>query len=175
MNGMTVLMTLCAVSAIFSITAGVMIVVMFRNMSVSFADIANKYQDMRRILIDIRDGTKHFYTERRKSIRQRLNFKTLIVPSEKPGFIKTLDISYEGALLETPYRIDPGKVIEIKLYLPLFAQPISVKARVMWSAMDLPLEDGTVLYKTGVSFIGMDDISRKELMETIDILSEGTQ
>jgi hypothetical protein len=143
----------------------------FRKISLLADDSRKKYDNLEKLSLDIRDGEKSFYKEKRKSLRIKNEITAKIVNNKVfDGLFKLRDISYEGALLRIDKPMEVGDVIELNIYLHLFPQPIDVKARVV-RVLKLKTEGKSEVYDIGMKFIWMSRIDEEKLRETIDTLS----
>ena len=135
------------------------------------SDNLAKYDNLETLLLDIRDGTRYFYREKRKSFRVATDiiakFANKVSGDE---FIKIGDISYEGALLKTTQQVKPGDILELNIYLPLFSQPIYVKAKVMRMHPTKETKGGATIFEVGVEYEDMFGPDREKLIETVNIL-----
>jgi len=122
-------------------------------------------------LVDIRDGTKNFYKEKRKSPRVRGDITAIIEKKKTKNLIKVIDVSYEGALLRTHNPFKVGQTIELGMRLPLYAQPIDVKAKVVriaeaaYGSGEKPSD-----FDMGVEYLAINRFDKERLNETIDTL-----
>jgi len=71
--------------------------------------------------------------DRRRSPRGKTGIKVRVLHRNIKKLITMRDVSFHGALLETPYAFQPGEVIDLKLHLPIALNAIDVKARVVRS------------------------------------------
>lgn len=135
------------------------------------SDAFSKYDNLETLLLDIRDGTRYFYREKRKTFRVATDiiarFANKISGDE---FIKIGDISYEGALLKTTHEVKVGDILELNIYLPLFSQPIYVKANVMRVKLTKETKGGSAIFEVGVEYADMFGPDREKLIETVNIL-----
>jgi Tfp pilus assembly protein PilZ len=83
--------------------------------------------------------------------------------------MKILNIGYGGALLRTSHNLKTGDAIKMKAYLPLFAQPIDIGARVV-RVNRFNAEASPAMVDAGVEFKKMDSMDEQKLSETIDVL-----
>jgi hypothetical protein len=119
------------------------------------------------LLLDLRDGTRKFYHEKRKTIRVKKDLTAQLIGKEVREFIKTVDVSFDGAQLSSSYRFELGDTIDLNLYLPIYAQPIGVKVRVV-RVTAAAVEDGKQMYNVGVKYLEMPEDNRKKLIEAIE-------
>lgn len=139
----------------------------------SFArDFSSKYNDLKRLLFDLRDGTKTFYEERRTSQRIKEGISIRIGGEYAKNRVEAVDISENGA----SFRLDRGlslkEIVELTIQVPLFVEPLYIKARVVRSK---PVKDNGALFDTGVEFLTMSDPDRQRLLETMNILNSAKQ
>jgi len=162
---------------LFVYLAGIFLVIMtifsffYKKTIVGMRDISGKLGDLEKLLLDIRDGTKMFYREKRHFMRVQHNISAKIDKEDCPDFIQIIDISYGGALLKTKHILTKGEVFGLILYLPLYPQPISVKAQVrrVFSA-DIHAEGEEIETRFGVEFIQVDKFDKEKLEETVNVL-----
>jgi len=136
--------------------------------------ILSKYRDMEKLLFDIRDGTRSFYTEKRRARRVKTDISAKLIEKGAKENIKILNLSHTGALLKTTKKLQLDRVIALNIYLPLFPQPIDVKAKVV-RIINPETVSGNAVSKTpfinaGIEFINMSKIDRERLIETINLL-----
>lgn len=132
-------------------------------------DIKNRYDNLERLLLDLRDGTKTFYREKRKFARlkeDRISAKI----ADKGDLVKIINISQEGALLRPMRYFRPGELMDLNIYLPLFPQPIDVRARVVRVSAN-PQSQPTA-FDVGVEYLNMSRLDKKRLVETMSALSQ---
>lgn len=133
--------------------------------------VLEKNKNVEKLLLDIRDGTKNFYKEKRKSerIKTKGQISAKITNKDMDKLINVLDISYEGALLSAQKEhFRQEEVLNLEMYLPLFPQPIDVRGKVV------RIEDATGKkiknFNAGITYLTMPHQDRKKLAETIDAL-----
>jgi len=135
--------------------------------------------NIEKLLLDIRDGTKRFYKEKRKFPRARVKsgITVEIAGSNVNKYNKALDISRGGALLRTRARFKLGERINMSIYLPLFPQPVNIEARITRVAAALGTHSLFPLFNVGVEFLNIIRMDNEKLVETVDTLlkSEGTR
>ena len=135
------------------------------------SDLALKYNNVERLLMDVRDGTKNFYTEKRRSVRIRTDMLAKFGDKVTgDDFVKIDEISYEGARLRTTQALKAGQIIKLNIYLPLFPRPIFVKARIVRIRPTAETKGTSVIYEAGVECTEIADGDREQLIETIDML-----
>lgn len=157
-----------AVFAVFFGLGAVLALVTYKNMLVFKSEITGKYKGLENLLLDLRDGTKKFYTEKRKYARVSRDITAKLLGREGcDGFVRVLDISYGGALLNTKNSFKEGEVLSLLIYLPLFPQPIKVEAKVKRSSPS-GVRDNE--FNIGVEFSVMEALDREKLKETVDVL-----
>lgn len=132
--------------------------------------ITGDAEGSQQLLLDLRDGTKHFYKEKRRSLRVKTDITAQLISNNVRDFIKTIDLSYDGALIRTNRKFKVGDIVELDLFLPLFPQPVHVKVLVV---RIVPDETGT--YQVGVKYLEMPRDERRKLIETLDTLAKSPQ
>ena len=134
------------------------------------ADLSKQYESLERLSLDIRDGIKTFYKEKRKYPRVINGIRVMLMDKLFEGeLFKVRDISYEGALLRINHKVEMGDIIDLNIYLHIFPQPINVRAKaVRVCKVEKDGRPGT--YDIGVEFIKMSKSDKEKLTETVDIL-----
>ena len=142
---------------------------MHREFSSTTADILKKCEDLKKLLLDLRDGTKTYYEEKRKTERIKNCITIKIVSKDSIEFVKTLDLSRTGAHFRTKRKLTPGGLIDIIIYLSLFPQPIKIKARI---ARVCRTQEDTTLFDAGIEFLNMTEPDKEKLADTLRLLVE---
>jgi hypothetical protein len=142
-----------------------------RKVSQLSLEIAEKYTDTERLLVDVRDGTKRFYKEKRKSERVKapsaLNAR--VADKDIDKLLKVLDLSPEGALLRASRNFfKQGETVYLNMNLPYFVQPIDVKAKIV--RIDTLSKGKDPACEVGIEYLNMTRSDRDKLKETLDIL-----
>lgn len=133
-------------------------------------DISHKYEDLERILLDLRDGTRTFHKEKRRSPRVAGDITAQIVGKKDfSGYVRVSNISEYGALLSMSKDLKIGETIELNMYLPIFPQPIHVNSKVV---RVIPPKEKTGIFDTGVEFIDIAREDKEKLIETVKILAK---
>ena len=150
------------------------IAIAYRHLSEFGQAHRDKQESSERLLLDLRDGTKQYQKEKRKSVRIKSEITAQLKTENVCDYIKTIDLSYDGALLKTVRTFQVGDTIGLDLYLPLFPKPIHINVLVV---RVIPNEkDGkTPTYQIGVKYLQMSKEIRRRLVETLDTLSKGKQ
>ena len=135
------------------------------------AKIADNVEGSQQLLLDLRDGTKRFYKDRRRSLRVRTDITAQLAYDDVHDYIKTIDLSYGGALLKTSRRLKVGDIVELDLFLPLFPQPVHIRVLVVRVCPD---ETGgqAGIFQVGVKYLEMPKDVRRKLIETLDALAK---
>ena len=134
------------------------------------ADLSKKYENLERLSLDIRDGVRTFYKEKRKYPRVINGIRVMLVNKLFCGeLFKVRDISYEGALLRINHKVEMGDMIDLNIYLHVFPQPINVRASVV-RVCRVEEDSRPEMYDVGMEFIKMSKGDKEKLMETVDIL-----
>ena len=128
-----------------------------------------KYNNLENLLLDLRDGTKNFFSERRRFPRFKDDIHAMFVGEDK--LIKVLDISSGGALLETEKGFKPKDSLQLRIYLPFFPQPITVKAKVARVA-DIKTDGVSKYRRVGIEFQEVNNSDKARLKETLRLLSK---
>ena len=143
----------------------------YEKIAALISDNARRYEDTEKLLLDIRDGTRTFFKEKRSSARIENNITAKL---KKPGWpeesIRVLNGSEGGALFACQKKPEAGEVIELIMYLPLFPQPIEAKAKVVRVKSAGHKERGK--YYVGVEFLSMSGPDRQRFAETINVLKK---
>jgi Tfp pilus assembly protein PilZ len=121
------------------------------------------------LLLDLRNGTKQYYHEKRKFVRVKKDLTAQLIGKDIREFIKTIDISFNGALLKSTHKFEVGDTIDINLYLPIYAEPVNIKVRVL-RVTSVEVENDVQLYNVGVKYLDMPEENRKKLVEAIELL-----
>ena len=136
-----------------------------------FSDSAGEYDDIVALLLDIRNGTKNFYKEKREYSRIKCGMKALLNTGETDKPVGVTDVSYRGALLRTDSSPNEGqKNVGLKLYLPIFSQPIDIEAVVI-RIVPVGTDEQQPEFNIGVKFTGISKSDRDKLAEALNILS----
>jgi len=136
--------------------------------------ILRKYENLEQLLFDIRDGTKKFHNEKRKFNRKNCVMRAKIPDTSKDEFMKVLDISYTGALLRTTHNFQHGNEINLNLYLPIFAQPINIMAKVVRVDPGRD-EDRSECFDIGIEYLDMAPIDKEKLVEAVNLLNQSIE
>lgn len=144
----------------------------YKAYAIASSETMQTYNNIERILLDLRDGTKKFYQEKRRSFRIKTDLLARF--ADKPtgdDFVKIIDISHEGAQLKTVRVLKLGETMKLNIYLPFFSQPINAKVRVMRVRPSTELKGISPVVEAGVEYIDLSDEDSEKLVETINILS----
>ncbi|MCM8761159.1 MAG: PilZ domain-containing protein [Candidatus Omnitrophica bacterium] len=145
-----------------------------RNIELIASEMVTKYENIERLLIDIRDGTRYFYREKRRSFRIKTDILARFADGRQTGddFLKIHDLSYDGALLKTTHQLKPGDTVKLAIYLPFFSEPITAKARIVRVRPTSETKGASAVYEAGIEFSDMSPIDNEKLIETVNILSK---
>ena len=104
--------------------------------------------------MDIRDGTKTVYLEKRRSprVRPKDDMVAKIKNSKPNDSIKVVDISCVGALIQTAAYFQPGEKVDLCIHLPLFPQPIEMGAHVVRSLPSMNGDTPTTMFDVAIEF-----------------------
>ena len=125
-----------------------------------------------RLLLDIRDGTKYFYREKRRSFRIKTDILARFADKAAgDDFVKIYALSYEGAHLKTTRLLKAGDSVKLSIYLPFFSQPIFATAKTMRVRPTKETKGVLPIYEAGLEYTDMPEQDSEKLIETINILS----
>jgi len=141
----------------------------YKKISAAISEDSNRYGNLERLLLDIRDGKKTFFSEKRKFTRYNDNISAKIAGSDTE-ILKILNISSGGVLLRTSQKLEENQIINLNMYLPLFPQPINVKAKVIRIA-PYKTEGKSSGFKVGIKYLNINEPDREKLIETLKYLS----
>jgi hypothetical protein len=148
------------------------IAIVYKAYAATASEAIQKYENIERILLDLRDGTKYFFKEKRRSFRIKTDLLARFADkSTGDDFVKISDISHEGAQLKTVRALKRDDTVKLSIYLPFFSQPINAKARVTRARQTAELKGTSAIIDAGVEYIYLSDEDREKLVETINILS----
>jgi Tfp pilus assembly protein PilZ len=131
--------------------------------------ISLEVNNLEDLLLDLRNGTKIFFKERRKFPRFKAGIHARISGEEK--LLKVLDLSLEGALLESETNFHLNDRIDLVVYLPFFPQPIVTKVKVV--RISVARNEGLKRLNTvGVEFQKINNSDKTKLKEAIYLLAK---
>lgn len=133
------------------------------------SEFISKYENLERALLDIRDGTKYFYSEKRRSLRIKTDLSGRF-PDKADEFLKIGDLGYRGALLKTTRPLKTGDTVKLEISLPFFSKPIFAKGRVARVNPTKETKGGLTVYDAGVEYTNLSDEDNEKLTETVTIL-----
>ncbi|MBN1353217.1 MAG: PilZ domain-containing protein [Candidatus Omnitrophica bacterium] len=137
------------------------------------ADMLRKYENVERLLLDLRDNTRTFYKEKRKSSRILNNITVKITDeNSSQGFATILNGGETGALLRTSHKFKLGELATLSIYLPLFPQPITIKVKIARVAPSSEKASGD--FDVGVEFLKIERPDKEKLLETLRLLGDNT-
>lgn len=170
-------LALFKISALFVIVATValfwILAMMYRNITGMGSTIMTRQNDSEKLLLDLRDGTRNFYKERRKTFRVKTDITAQLISKSICDFIKTIDLSYDGAQIKTTNKFQIGDTIGLNLYLPLFPQPINVRVKVV-RVLPEGGDEKSGVYNVGVKYLEMPLADKEKLIETLDTLNKSS-
>lgn len=138
------------------------------------SEILEKYRNIERLLIDMRDKGKTFYAEKRKFPRISTEGKVSARLTEKKSTEKLFsvrDMSYGGALLKSKKKdFRYGERVNLNMYLPLFPQPIDIAAKIV--RINGQSKKKNKEFDVGVEYLDITKSDRQRLIETIKTLTE---
>jgi hypothetical protein len=125
--------------------------------------------DIKRLLLDLRNGTNTYYDEKRFSNRVKEKMSIRVTIGDFTELADIIDLSLNGCLYRTTKKLNKGEQADLNVYLPLFPEPINARgevARIQRAAED----DGK--FDIAMRFSRMHDPDRRKLVETLDILKK---
>jgi len=141
----------------------------YKKISESISEDSNRYGNLEKLLLDIRDGKKTFFKEKRRFARYSDSISAKLAGSDSE-ILKILNISSGGILLQTSRKLEENQIINLNIYLPLFPQPINVKARVI-RITPCETEGKPSGFKAGIQYLNINEPDREKLIETLKYLS----
>jgi len=133
--------------------------------------VLEQYDNLEKLLIDLRDGTQKFHKEKRRFDRKDCVMMAKLPNDQDAELVKVIDISYTGALLRTAKTFTVGDNISISLYLPIFAQPIEVAGFV--ARVDSGIDDTRKpCFDIGVEFHNISPKDKEKLIEAVDLINK---
>lgn len=148
------------------------IAIFYKVLNKMTSDTMLKYDNMERILLDLRDGTKYFYREKRLSLRIKTDMIARFTGKNiSHEFVKIVDIGCGGALLKTTQPMHEGEMVGLDIHLPFFSQPIHAEAVVKRVRSTKEFRGTSLVLEAGVEYAEISRPDREKLAETIDILS----
>jgi hypothetical protein len=155
---------------IFSITFLFLIIIkIYRELFLLITNTLKTCEDLKKLIFDLRDGTKTYYEEKRTAERIKECVTIKIIFENSSEFVKTLDLSKTGARFRTSRKLPLDGLIDVNVYLSLFPQPISVRARV--ARVDRPAEDPAI-FDIGIEFLSVNEHDKEKLTETLRLLDK---
>jgi hypothetical protein len=145
----------------------------YRKINILRSAMAAKFGELEKLLLDIRDGTKKFYREKRSSPRIYENIYVKLLGADESELIELTDISYNGAGLKTTHSFSQGQIIDLNIGLPLYPQPIHARSKVV-KISSLSESAGKPKFSVGIEFIGLGAEDESKLIETVDILNKSS-
>ncbi|MCX5679678.1 MAG: PilZ domain-containing protein, partial [Candidatus Omnitrophica bacterium] len=125
----------------------------YRYIRLKHSVILDRLDNVERLLLDIRDGAKNFYKEKRESLRFSKHMLAKLSGDSKEKFSDILNISYGGALLRTRRNLKIGDIMEMSIFLSLYPEPINVKLKVVNIRSDSTLGKNEASLEVGVKFL----------------------
>jgi hypothetical protein len=160
------------ISMILTICAVIWLTVLInRKMSILSSDLLNRCEDMKKLLLDLRNGTNTYFEEKRKAERIRRNVTIKVSGKDFNEFVKTVDLSEGGALIQMCRELHSGESIDMSVYLPLYVEPLNVKGRILRVSSS---EEDRAYFETGVEFIDLPLADKDKLIETLSIIRKHT-
>ncbi len=104
--------------------------------------------------------------ERRRSTRVPSNIKARIVTKEIADEVAVLNVSFHGALLQTPGLIEIGETLNLAMNIPTEPDPLDLTGRVV-RVVTVCSALGFRSFNVGIEFLNMFHIQKQKLSETI--------
>lgn len=155
----------------FLILSSIAALLAIKSMRRDITELKYKAHDSETLLFDIRDGKKTFFKEKRDTVRLHGEIKAKLTIGNSEEDVNVLNIGYNGVMLRTKSPFKEGDSLSLKIYLPLFPQPVNVRLRVVRSISHQSYH-GTQ-YDLGAEYIALGPDERSKIIETIDVLSRG--
>ena len=134
--------------------------------------VARRYDDLERTLLGLRDGTKYFYLEKRRSFRIKTDMLAHFADKATgDDYVKIHDISYDGAFLKTTQGLKAGETVKLDIYLPFFPKPVYAEAKVIRASSTKEIKGMSAIFEIGAEFTKMSGDDREKLVESINILN----
>lgn len=141
------------------------------NTHITMRRISREHGNIERLLFDIRDGGKSVFEEKRHTDRIYGEMGARMITKDYEENCDVLNASHTGALLRCSRDLQQNMIVGLKIYLPIFPQPIDVNARVVRSVInEEPHKPPT--FDIAVEFTTVSNIDREKLVETIDMILE---
>lgn len=134
-------------------------------------EILDKLGNLEKVLLDIRDGTKKFCLEKRSSDRRHIRMCVKLKDNEE-DILEIDNISPGGAMLRGRLSLKKDEMVDLRIFLPLYPQPITVKAKVINTSAIADAARGGPKYEVRIKFMEMSPADEKMLIETMDILKK---
>lgn len=134
------------------------------------AEILTKLENLETLLVDIRDGTKSFYKEKRTSPRVREHITAKIAGSDGSEFMQVVNLSYNGAMIKTTRNFERDQIIDLNLFLPLYPQPVNVRARIVKVAGEAITKKASQVFNISIEFLSLAAPDKEKITETVDVL-----
>ncbi|GEM_PF-5023669 len=141
----------------------------------SFSAINKKLADLETILLDVRNGTSNYHSERRTSPRVTDYIVAKITGDEEDRFTDILNISYAGALLRTYKRYNQDSSIDMSIHLPLYTSPIHVTAKVAKVTQIQDTIKGSREFNVRIEFLEIYPEDKTKLVAAVDLISQKNQ
>ena len=154
-----------SVEACFFIILAILSFLFWKLISFS-SEISQKYDNLEKLLFDIRDGTNAFHKERRKGIRLEDEIYAKI--SGKEENCKVINIGEGGILLRTSAELEIGASADLKIFIPIFPQPIDIKTKVV--RVNSVSGTNTMSFDVGMEFLGLNQNDKKKIAEWLGIV-----
>ena len=144
---------------------------LYHHILLKYSKVLDKLDNVERVLIDIRDGTKNFYREKRSSPRVQRCISAKLKGGEDE-ILEIDNISYEGALLRTGRDLKRNEMVDLEIFLPLYPQPITVKSKVVNTSTIRDAAKGGPKFEASVKFIEISPSDKERLREAVDIFNK---
>lgn len=159
------------VAFVYILTTMLVMLLFLVNIYMNIKMLFRKQDNLEKVLFDMRDGKKDAHIEKRQVGRIYGEMAARIHTDDFEEYAEVLNTGYHGALLRCARDFQQGMIIGLKMYLPIFPQPIDIKARVLRSVV---LQDPgkAPAYDIAVEYTAISNIDKEKLVETIDVLHE---
>jgi hypothetical protein len=145
-----------------------------RDILVKHSESLDKFDDLERVLLDIRDGTKNFFRERRSFPRVSEQIAAKLKGGSADEFLAVANISRAGALLKAKREFKKDDILELEIFSSLYSQPMAVKSKVVNVTAVKASAKEKAGFEIGVKFIEISPSNRDRLAEMIGIIGRNS-
>ena len=142
-----------------------------RNILTKHSEALARINDLEEVLLDIRDGTKLFFREKRSCPRINEHIVAKLKSSSGEELLEVSNISCDGALLKVVPEFKKGDMLELEIFLPLYPQPIAVRTEVVNVIAIKAAAKDKPKFEVGVKFVEISAPNKERLLETINVIS----